>query len=567
MRRAKPRIAYFAGSNATIHSTPPLMTSNKARAKYGLAPLRNPDETPARFDVLRPQRLARPATVYVEQFSAHPLEADAGELYAPPDGYLDASGEFHKERRDPNDTPVYEIELRPEDGVYPLPYMARQADGRAWEMDESDPGAPAESIRQPFFPDGARPVEEIDRLGIGESGAGNLISAHAEVDFFRVLPASGYRKGLPAERRTDVGAGDIAPERPGRDYFPYRPRHLGQHPPRPGLARIANEVQQVLASGRYSGAIWTQGSPRIEETLYWLNLLVDTTLPICGTAAQRAHGEISNDGPKNLVDAVAFIASRAWADEAGNNRLGAVLIQEQQIFAARDVQKGDARPGGYVTTGGHGGILGGVGFGGPPAITYLPATRHTWRSEVNVTQLPAEVRGVRRAEGGTLATVAVPIKDSAGALLESAIPRVPIVKDGNYDADDFESDTEAEADLIALLDANLRRSPLAGFVLEGLSPYGTPTSAARHRMLLRAVFCGMPVVRVGRGNNEGFTPAAELFIGGGNLTSTKARILLMACLMRFGSLPPAAVPEKPTKAESEAIRETLAAYQAVFDTH
>ena len=50
---AKPRIAYFAGSNATIHSIPPLVTSNKARAKYGLAALTNPDGTSARFDVLR----------------------------------------------------------------------------------------------------------------------------------------------------------------------------------------------------------------------------------------------------------------------------------------------------------------------------------------------------------------------------------------------------------------------------------------------------------------------------------------------------------------------------------
>ena len=37
----------------------------------------NPDSTPSRFDVLRPQRLAAPVTVYVEQFSGHPLEADA----------------------------------------------------------------------------------------------------------------------------------------------------------------------------------------------------------------------------------------------------------------------------------------------------------------------------------------------------------------------------------------------------------------------------------------------------------------------------------------------------------
>src|SRR5882672_722277 len=133
---SKPRIAYFAGSNATIHSIPPLVTSNKARAKYGLAPLANPDRSVPRFDALRPQRLARAATVYIEQFSAHPLERDAAELYGPPDGYLDARGGFHKERQSPDDKPVFEVELRPEDGLYPLPYMARQIDGRAWDMDE-----------------------------------------------------------------------------------------------------------------------------------------------------------------------------------------------------------------------------------------------------------------------------------------------------------------------------------------------------------------------------------------------------------------------------------------------
>jgi len=41
----------------------------------------------------------------------------------------------------------------------------------------------------------------------------------------------------------------------------------------------------------------------------------------------------------------------------------------------------------------------------------------------------------------------------------------------------------------------------------------------------------------------------------------------MACLMKFGSLPPAANPEQPTKAELDAIRARLVAFQAVFDTH
>jgi hypothetical protein len=62
--------------------------------------------------------------------------------------------------------------------------------------------------------------------------------------------------------------------------------------------------------------------------------------------------------PPNIVDSVDHIASRVWQDDEGRNQAGAVLIQEQRVFAARAVQKADARPGGYVATGGHGGILG-----------------------------------------------------------------------------------------------------------------------------------------------------------------------------------------------------------------
>jgi L-asparaginase len=263
----KARIAHLAGPNATIQNTPPLVTSNKARAKHGLALLTHPDGAPARFDVLRPQRLAAPVRVYVEQFSAHPLEADAAELYGPPDGYIDSAGEVHKERQSAGDKPVYEVELRPEDGLYPLPYMATQADGAAWDEECAFTGAPEAKARQGFFPDGSRSFEEIDRLQIGENGTGNLISAKAEIDFYRVLPPSGYTKGLAAERRTDTGSGDILRERRGVDFFPYKPPHLAASAPRSALARATNAVQQIMASGKYDGAIWTEGSPRIEETI------------------------------------------------------------------------------------------------------------------------------------------------------------------------------------------------------------------------------------------------------------------------------------------------------------
>ena len=518
----KPRIAHIAGSNATITNTPALVTSNKARARHGLPLLRDESGQPLAFDALRPQRLAAPVKVYVEQFSAHPLESDAADLYAPPDGYLDRAGNFHRSRTSADDVPVYEVTLEPGDGLYPLPYMARQADGRAWEDDGAEPQAPPERSRQPFYPDGSRLFEEIDRLGIDGHGKSSLIASRAEIDFLRVTPPAGYKKGDP-------------PEVMGRDFFPYRPYHLAVSPPRGALARITNAVQEIMSSGKYAGAIWTQGSPRIEETLYWLNLLIDTTLPICGNSSQRVHGMIGNEGDKNLVDSAELIVSRAWADEAGRNRLGVVLVQEQRIFAARDVQKGDARPGGYVVTGGHGGILGAVGHEGPPTITYLPVRQHTYQSEVNLSRLPASVKNER------------------GELLADAIPKVSIVKEANYYAEG--DDPEDDADLAALIERNARRYPLAGFVLEGHSPYGTAASASRTRLLREAAKRGMPVVLVGRGNNEGFTAPQRLLIGGRNLTATKARLLLMACLMRYGA-PPAGNPEK-----------VLAQYQAVFDTH
>ena len=354
--KSKLRIAHFSGPNATIQNTPPLVTSNKARRKYNLPLLKNPDGSMTKFDALRAQKLAAPAKVYIEQFSAHPLERDAAELYAPADGFVGIHGVFHKERRSASDKPVYEVELLPEDGVYPLPYMARQMDGQAWEEECAAPNAPADKARQGFFPDGSRSFAEIDRLSVGADGHASVISSLAEVDFYRLLPPSGYTKGLRAEHRTDVGDGDIKPEVRGRDFFPYKPRHLASAPPRPALARVTNIAQRVMASGRYDGAILTQGSPAVEETAYWLNLLIDTTLPICGNAAQRPQGQISNDGPHNIVDSLIYIGSRLWADNQGRNRAGVVVIQEQRAFAAREVMKADARPGGYVATGGHGGI-------------------------------------------------------------------------------------------------------------------------------------------------------------------------------------------------------------------
>jgi L-asparaginase/Glu-tRNA(Gln) amidotransferase subunit D len=563
---SRPRIAVFSGPTATIHNSQPLITSNKARQKYGLPPRTGPDGEPLRADVLRPQRLAAPVTVYVQQFSAHPLERDAAELYGPPDGYLDKDGRFHADRQGPDDVPVYEVELRPEDGLYMLPYMARQADGTAWEYDGASATAPAERTRQPFYPDASRIFEEIDRLGVGEDGVGSLLSSRADFDFIRALPPGGYSKGLPVALRTDVGEGDIPPETLATDYFPYRPRHLRGEPTRASLARVTNVVQRAMASGTYDGGIWLEGTPFIEETTYWLNLLIDTSVPLIGNSSQRPHGTISNDGDANIVDAVRYISSELWKDADGRDRVGVVVILDELIYTSREVQKAAARPGGYIATGGYGGIIGGISHG-TVSLHFQPLKRHTHTSAVNMSRLPASVDGVRLS-AGRVQVVPVQVKDERGDVLATAIPKVSLVKHGRYLPDEPGSDPYQEPDLLARIEKNLREAPLAGFVTEGGVNSGS-MSGSVDAALDRAIFSGMPVVRTARGALADLVRPAPggVVITANNLNATKARLLLMACLLRFGALPPAADPANPTEAERNAVQEKGRQYQEVFETH
>jgi L-asparaginase len=122
--------------------------------------------------------------------------------------------------------------------------------------------------------------------------------------------------------------------------------------------------------------------------------------------------------------------------------------------------------------------------------------------------------------------------------------------------------------MLARIEKNLHDAPLAGFVAEGSAPFGAMSNSV-DAALKRATFSGMPVVKVSRGNASGFVDPSRdpLAIAGSNLTATKARLLLMGCLMKLGCLPPAADPAKPTEAEITATKAKLKQYQEVFDTH
>lgn len=561
----RPRIAVFIGPMATIGNTAPLVTCTKARRKYGL-PLGGETGSP-RFDTLRAQRLAAPVRVLVEAYSAHPLEADAAHLYAPPDGWLDEHGHVHETEPASGGVPVYEVELDPSDGLYLLPYMARRTDGTAWESSEVDDATP-QNTRQSFLPDASRLYEEIDRFGLADDGRPAKLSATAEFDFFRAAPGGGWTKGLPSEAHTDHGRGD--PERLGVDYFPYEPPALARTPSLRALAEITNLVQVAASTNQYAGIQWLESSATIEETLYWLGLLIDTKAPIVGHSAQRSHGTVSADGAKNVVDGVKFIASGVWRDEAGANALGAVLIVDEMAYASREVTKVDARPGGYLPVGGHGGVVADLGAHWEPQVTFVPRRRHTYRSDVRCTVLPGLVAGVEGSVVAGAHVVEVRTKNDRGELRAMAMPTVSVVKSGTF-TDEVGPDpvTQVSPDphVIDQIDRNLATAPLSGFVVEGLAPYGS-TDPRVDRALELATYSGIPVVRVGRGNPGGMAYRRDPdAIAGNNLTATKARMLLMAAMLKLGALPPATDPAKPTDSERSATRAAIAAYQEIFDTH
>ena len=529
----KATIAVFSGPTSTIANSPTLVTGNKGR-------LPGERVLEGRYDHLASQVVHEPVVVKIRKFTGHPMEEDAKAVY-------------HDDGKD-----YYEVELRPEDGPYPLPYVARRADG-------STTGAPFEENdlfdtetgfggRQFFYPDASRIFTDIDRTipGRDENGEGSILDRMANYEFIRALPPAGY---------TTKG------EMSGRDYFAYKPYGLATRPRYSDLARVTNTVQRALATGNYVGGIWLEGSPTVEETTYWLSLLIDTDLPIAGIASQRTHGQLANDGDRNIVDAVGYILSGRGVG------LGAVGVQDERIYAAREFKKADDRPGNYKATGGHGGILGTVGP--PVTVWYHPAYNRASTSDVNLHRLPEELVFPNALGDSSLTTVRV--KDSEGGLVSSAIPRVHIVKYGAYMSEDDPHDPDNEVDIMARIQKaqNDQARPdgeaprLHGFVLEGTSPYGMG-SASQHAALTIAAFSGMPTVRVGRADPGGRVPSDNrggLSIAGSNLDTNKARLLLMAAMLKLGRLPKAKDPRNPTKDERNTVVAKLEQYQEIIENH
>jgi L-asparaginase len=68
--------------------------------------------------------------------------------------------------------------------------------------------------------------------------------------------------------------------------------------------QLANRLQRVLDDPGISGAVITHGTNTIEETAYFLDLVLTSSKPVVLVGAQRPALDLYSDGPLNLLQAV-----------------------------------------------------------------------------------------------------------------------------------------------------------------------------------------------------------------------------------------------------------------------
>jgi L-asparaginase len=74
--------------------------------------------------------------------------------------------------------------------------------------------------------------------------------------------------------------------------------------------KLAKRVNELVAMPDVAGVVITHGTDTIEETAYFLNLVVKSKKPVVMTASMRPSTALSADGPLNFFNAVAVAANQ-----------------------------------------------------------------------------------------------------------------------------------------------------------------------------------------------------------------------------------------------------------------
>nr|WP_315212420.1 type II asparaginase [uncultured Duganella sp.] len=142
---------------------------------------------------------------------------------------------------------------------------------------------------------------------------------------------------------------------------------------------LAKRVNVLLAQSDVDGIVITHGTDTLEETAYFLDLVVKSKKPVVLVGAMRPGTALSADGPINLYNAVLLAAN---PDAAGK---GVLVAMADQIHSARDVSKTNtSTPDSFKTT-----ELGLLGYiqGNKPYFYRASTRKHTTETEFDISKL------------------------------------------------------------------------------------------------------------------------------------------------------------------------------------
>jgi L-asparaginase len=144
---------------------------------------------------------------------------------------------------------------------------------------------------------------------------------------------------------------------------------------------LAKRVNALLAKPDVDGIVITHGTDTIEETAYFLNLVVKSRKPVVIVGAMRPSTAISADGPINLYNAVITAGSQEAVGK------GVLVVMNDQINGARDVTKTNTT----TTDTFKSPELGMLGYviDNKPHFYRASTRRHTIDSEFDVSKLDA----------------------------------------------------------------------------------------------------------------------------------------------------------------------------------
>jgi L-asparaginase len=97
--------------------------------------------------------------------------------------------------------------------------------------------------------------------------------------------------------------------------------------------KLARRVNELVAMPDVDGIVISHGTDTIEETAYFLNLVVKSKKPVVMTASMRPSTALSADGPLNFYNAVAVAANK----EAGGR--GVLVVINDWIHGASSLTK------------------------------------------------------------------------------------------------------------------------------------------------------------------------------------------------------------------------------------